>query len=110
MIFETTFHGVVGNGKSAYEVWLDQGNTGTEQDFLDSLRGEDGKDGADGKDGYTPIKGVDYFDGADGKDGENGKDGHTPIKGEDYFTPTDVAELVTAVIEALPKYTGEVQA
>lgn len=24
-------------GKSAYEIWLDQGNTGTEQDFLDSL-------------------------------------------------------------------------
>lgn len=24
-------------GKSAYEIWLEQGNTGTEQDFLDSL-------------------------------------------------------------------------
>jgi hypothetical protein len=24
-------------GKSAYETWLDLGNTGTEQDFLDSL-------------------------------------------------------------------------
>lgn len=24
-------------GKSAYEVWLDQGNTGSEQDFLQSL-------------------------------------------------------------------------
>ena len=24
-------------GKSAYEIWLDAGNTGTEQDFLDSL-------------------------------------------------------------------------
>ena len=28
------------DGKSAYEIWLEQGNTGTEQDFLDSLRGE----------------------------------------------------------------------
>ena len=27
-------------GKSAYEVWLAQGNTGSEQDFLDSLKGE----------------------------------------------------------------------
>jgi hypothetical protein len=26
-------------GKSAYEIWLEQGNTGTEQDFLDSLMG-----------------------------------------------------------------------
>ena len=29
-------------GLSAYEVWLKQGNLGTEQDFLDSLRGEKG--------------------------------------------------------------------
>ena len=33
------------DGKSAYEIWLEQGNTGTEQDFLDSLKGKDGKDG-----------------------------------------------------------------
>ena len=25
-------------GLSAYEIWLEQGNTGTEQDFLDSLK------------------------------------------------------------------------
>lgn len=25
-------------GKSAYEIWLDLGNTGTEQDFIDSLK------------------------------------------------------------------------
>jgi hypothetical protein len=30
------------DGKSAYEIWLDQGNSGTEQDFLDSLKGERG--------------------------------------------------------------------
>ena len=29
-------------GKSAYEIWLDEGNTGTEQDFLDSLKGTAG--------------------------------------------------------------------
>lgn len=29
-------------GMSAYEIWLSQGNRGTEQDFLDSLRGEKG--------------------------------------------------------------------
>ena len=32
-------------GKSAYQIWLDQGNTGTEQDFLDSLKGESGNPG-----------------------------------------------------------------
>lgn len=29
-------------GKSAYEIWLDLGNTGTEQDFIDSIGGGDG--------------------------------------------------------------------
>lgn len=29
-------------GLSAYQIWLDEGNTGTEQDFLDSLKGEPG--------------------------------------------------------------------
>lgn len=33
------------NGASAYEVWLQAGNTGTEQDYLDSLKGEPGQDG-----------------------------------------------------------------
>ena len=32
------------DGKSAYEIWLEQGNTGTEADFIASLKGEPGKD------------------------------------------------------------------
>lgn len=51
------------NGKSAYQIWLDNGNTGTEEEYLASLKGADGKDGEDGK---TPVKGVDYFDGENG--------------------------------------------
>lgn len=53
-------------GKSAYQIWLDAGNIGTEEDYLNSLKGKDGKDG------YSPQKGIDYFD---GKNGEDGKDG-----------------------------------
>lgn len=76
------------DGLSAYEIWLNDGHTGTESDFLNWLKG---------KDGYTPVKGVDYFDGQDGADGKNGvdgkdgapgkdgKDGYTPVKGVDYF-------------------------
>lgn len=30
------------NGKSAYELWLEQGNLGSLQDFLDSLKGVEG--------------------------------------------------------------------
>lgn len=33
------------DGKSAYQIWLDQGNTGTVQDFVNSLRGEAGAAG-----------------------------------------------------------------
>jgi hypothetical protein len=36
------------NGLSAYEIWLGEGNVGTEQDFLDSLVGPPGEDGEDG--------------------------------------------------------------
>ena len=36
------------NGLSAYEIWLDLGNTGTEQDFIDSLVGPEGPQGTDG--------------------------------------------------------------
>jgi hypothetical protein len=57
------------------------------------------------------TKYVDIPDGADGKDGANGKDGadgKTPVKGTDYFTAADKAEMVNAVIAALPVYAGEV--
>ena len=43
-------------GKSAYEIWLDLGNEGTEQEFLASLKGQDG---------HTPVKGTDYWTTAD---------------------------------------------
>lgn len=46
------------DGKSAYEIAVDNDFEGTEEEWLESLKGADGKDGADG---YTPVKGVDYF-------------------------------------------------
>lgn len=33
------------DGKSAYQIWLEAGNTGTEEDYLNSLKGKDGEDG-----------------------------------------------------------------
>ena len=39
------------DGKSAYQTWVELGNQGTEQEFIDYLKGIDGKDGKDGKDG-----------------------------------------------------------
>ena len=63
------------DGKSAYQIWLDNGNAGTETDFLNWLKGKDGKDGANGIDGKDGVNGVDGKDGTNGKDGLNGKDG-----------------------------------
>ena len=93
--------------------------------------------GPKGEPGYTPVKGDDYFDGKDGVSvthewdgtvlkvtsasgttsadlrggkGDPGPAGYTPVKGEDYYTDADKAEMVNAVIAALPKYDGEVVA
>lgn len=41
------------NGKSAYEIWLEAGNTGTKDDFLNSLKGTNGNPGLPGKDAST---------------------------------------------------------
>lgn len=39
---------------------------------------------------------------------EEGVPGKKPVKGKDYFTEADKAEMVSAVISALPVYDGEV--
>jgi len=57
------------DGKSAYELAVDNGFIGTVQEWLLSL---DGKDGQTGQPGYTPIKNVDYFDGIQGLKGDKG--------------------------------------
>ena len=60
-------------GKSAYEIWLDEGNSGSEQDFLDSLVGPQGPDGLSAyevavKNGYvgTESEWLASLDGTDG--------------------------------------------
>lgn len=66
------------DGKSAYQIWLDAGNSGTELDFLASLKGEKGdtgEQGAPGADGQNGTDGKDGAPGADGKDGTDGQDG-----------------------------------
>lgn len=39
------------DGKSAYEIWLELGNSGTEQDFINSLKGDKGDKGDTGEPG-----------------------------------------------------------
>lgn len=43
------------DGKSAYQIAVENGFDGTETEWLENLKGKNGKDG------YTPKKGVDYY-------------------------------------------------
>lgn len=85
------------SGKSAYEVAVDNGFEGTEEEWLESLQGKAGPAGPAGP------AGADGKDGQDGADGAPGADGKTPVKGEDYFTDADKQEMVAAVREELPE-------
>lgn len=46
------------NGLSAYEIAVEHGFQGTEEEWLESLRGEDGQDGANGRPGADGEDGV----------------------------------------------------
>jgi hypothetical protein len=46
-------------GKPAYQIWLDQGNTGSEADFLASLKGDTGEAGPTGPAGPAGPAGAD---------------------------------------------------
>ena len=63
------------DGLSAYEIWLKQGNSSTESDFLKSLRGDKGEQGSQGQKGDTGEQGLQGIQGENGKDGLNGQDG-----------------------------------
>lgn len=95
------------DGKSAYQIWLDAGNTGTEADFLASLKGEKGDKGetgatgAKGEKGDTGAKGEKGDTGATGAAGKDGTNGVTPVKGVDYWTEEDKAEIIAAVLAAI---------
>lgn len=104
------------DGKSAYEVAVANGFSGTESEWLLSLKGADGKDGANGIDGKDRENGKSAYeiavangfsgtesewlkslkgaDGKDGVDGKDGKDGVTPslsdyLKAEDFMAFED---------------------
>lgn len=94
------------NGLSAYEIAVDNGFAGTQEEWLSSLKGSDGQDGADGVDGQSgqdglsayeiavnngftgteqewlgSLRGIKGEDGLDGQNGRDGTDGKTPVIG-----------------------------
>ena len=98
------------DGRSAYEIAIENGFVGTAAEWLESLKG---RDGIDGKDGLPGKDGKDGADGLPGKDGTNGKDGKDGIDGKDGVSPdltnypdTDaVKALVQAAVQPLLQQT-----
>ncbi len=104
----------VTDGKSAYELALDGGFEGTEEEWLASLKGDKGDTGAQGPQGEKGDKGDtgtqgpqgekgDKGDtGAQGPQGEKGDKGDTGATGPAYtLTSTDKSTIAAAVKASL---------
>ena len=113
--------GVIGHdGASAYEIWLSQGNVGTEEDFLASLvgptgpQGPQGIQGIQGETGPQGIQGETGPQGIQGIQGETGPTGPTGPKGDPGdFIPGDGLQVVDSdgqdvlEVDSLPLVAGK---
>ena len=72
---ETKLPLIEGLGKSAYAIAVSHGFKGTEQEWLDSLRGPQGPEGVPSPPGPPGAPGKDGLNGDPGPKGEPGKDG-----------------------------------
>lgn len=102
-------------GKSAYEVAVKNGFSGTEVEWLASLKGEKGDAFVYADftaEQLAALKGEkgDAFTYSDFTAEQlaalKGEKGDKPIKGTDYFTNTDKTEIVDAVLAAMPNAEG----
>ena len=102
-------------GKSAYEVAVKNGFSGTEAEWLASLKGEKGDAFVYADftaEQLAALKGEkgDAFTYSDFTAAQlaalKGEKGDKPIKGTDYFTNTDKTEIVDAVLAAMPNAEG----
>ena len=95
------------DGASAYEIAVENGYTGTEAEWLTSLKGQKGERGEKGEKGDTGEQGLQGIqgekgekgdtgaagkDGINGKDGKNGADGYSPTA---TVTETDAGATIT---------------
>lgn len=86
------------HGLSAYQIAVENGFKGTEQEWLASLVGPPGAAGPAGPKGEKGDTGETGTRGPRGLQGENG---YTPVRGTDYWTPEDIAEIKNYVDEAI---------
>ncbi len=73
------------DGASAYQIWLNNGHEGTEEDFFEYLRGPRGYTGAAGPQGEQGAQGIPGETGPQGEigpQGERGEQGEQGIQGE----------------------------
>ena len=92
------------DGRSAYEIAIENGFVGTVAEWLESLKGRDGIDGKDGADGLPGKDGTNGKDGLPGKDGRDGKDGVSPDL-TNYPDTDAVKALVQAAVQPLLQQT-----
>ena len=90
-------------GKSAYEIALQNGFTGTEADWLTSLKGQKGDTGAKGEPGEKGERGE---KGEAGETGEKGEKGDTGTPGKDGVNGTDGADGFSPTVTVTETSTG----
>ncbi|MDE5721611.1 MAG: hypothetical protein K2I30_02550 [Clostridia bacterium] len=93
-------------GKSAYEIWLEEGHTGSQADFLEWLKGDDGQNGTNGTDGKSAYHiwldnghagtEADFLTWLKGQGGTSGGDG-SEQNGWDVSENPVTAELTASV-------------
>lgn len=79
------------DGRSAYQVAVDNGFSGTETQWLDSLRGADGSDGVDGTGTGEGVAGPAGPEGRPGIDGAKGDRGEKGDRGDNGRSAYEVA-------------------
>ena len=89
------------DGRSAYEIAIENGFVGTVAEWLESLKGRDGIDGKDGLPGKDGKDGFPGKDGTNGKDGLPGKDGRDGRDGKDGVSPDLTNYPDTDAVKAL---------
>jgi len=91
------------DGRSAYEIAIENGFVGTVAEWLESLKGRNGIDGKDGKDGLPGKDGTNGKDGLPGKDGRDGRDGKDGVSPDltNYPDTDAVKALIQAAVQPL---------
>ena len=83
------------DGASAYEIAVENGYTGTEAEWLSSLKGEKGDAGEQGIQGIQGEKGDAGAAGKDGMNGTDGRDGANGYSPTATVTETDAGTVIS---------------